>query len=300
GDGAGQHSYRKENVGKARHCRTPNPLQCPARRRADAEIHDTSPGRNRCAVTRPGRPDHGIQSYLDLLEQADLGDEALRQHIRALKPFVTSLSRIDEDGQELRYHTNRDDDQSLSDYSLANLEVIRDSLGDLSKVISAWKYRTIEFIEDRATNACTEKLSRRDLITIAKILPALARWKGPLFEEKKQQVQTRFNLSSREFCKAIDVIKNNREMKAIVGGETSLLYLPDHLVVWVVEQWRKLHPPRTGSDPGITVVTLDKRAAEAMKDHYCKRSEVVLALQVRLSDQQLAELEVIDSLGRNR
>src|SRR5208282_6690521 len=162
GDGAGQHSYRKENVGKARHCRTPNPLQCPARRRADAEIHDTSPGRNRCAVTRPGRPDHGIQSYLDLLEQADLGDEALRQHIRALKPFVTSLSRIDEDGQELRYHTNRDDDQSLSDYSLANLEVIRDSLGDLSKVISAWKYRTIEFIEDRATNACTEKLSRRD------------------------------------------------------------------------------------------------------------------------------------------
>ena len=38
----------------------------------------------------------------------------------------------------------------------------------------------------------------------------------------------------------------------------------------------------TGSDPGITVVTLDKTAAEAMKEHYRKRSEVVLALQTRL------------------
>ena len=34
-----------------------------------------------------------------------------------------TLSRIDRDGQELRYHLNSADDPSLSEYSLANLEV---------------------------------------------------------------------------------------------------------------------------------------------------------------------------------
>ena len=91
------------------------------------------------ALSSPGL-NHNVKKYLETLENADLGDEALRQHIRDLKPFVDSLSRIDVDGQGLRYHVRRDG-QSLSDYSLANLAVIRDSLIGLSKTMSALRYR---------------------------------------------------------------------------------------------------------------------------------------------------------------
>jgi HEPN domain-containing protein len=65
---------------------------------------------------------HDIRAHLQLLSDADLGDEELRRQVRALEPFVASLSRIDDDGQELRYHLNRDEERSLSTYSLANLE----------------------------------------------------------------------------------------------------------------------------------------------------------------------------------
>jgi len=64
-------------------------------------------------LSKSKRPDHDIQDYFELLERADLGDEALRQHLRDLKPFVESLSRIDKDGQGLRYHIRRDGGKSL-------------------------------------------------------------------------------------------------------------------------------------------------------------------------------------------
>lgn len=192
----------------------------------------------------------------------------------------------------------RDEGQSLSTYSLANLEVIRDGVADLSKVISDLKYRIIDFIEERSTKACTSRLSRRDLICIAKLMPPLDRWKEVIFDQKKQIVKSRFNLSNNEFSKAINVIKKNREMKALVGGETTLLYLPDDTVVWIIEQWRKLHPPRKAGDTPI-IETFDEKAFEAMVENSRVHAEVVSALGKRLTDQQIAELQAMYYLGRD-
>jgi hypothetical protein len=250
------------------------------------------------ALSSAGPRNHDIGAYLQRLNEADLGDEQLRQHIRTLQPFVASLARIDEDGQELRYHLNRDEDQSLSTYSLANLEVIRDSLADLSKVISGLKYRTIDFIDECATGACTKRVSRRDLICIAKLMPPLGRWKEAIFDEKKHNVMLRFNLSNTQFSKAIEVIKNNREMKALVGGETSLQYLPDDTIAWVIAQWRKVHMRRSDGE-APTIVTIDKMTFQAMIESSRVHKEVVSALQIYLTDEQLAELEAIYYLGRD-
>lgn len=246
-------------------------------------------------LSSPERLNHDIQNYLELLESADLGDEALREHIRDLKPFVESLSRIDKDGQGLRYHMRRDGEQSLSDYSLANLEVIRDGLASLSQVISALRHRIEDFVDERPTKANTKRLSRRDLMSIAGALPAVDRWKGPFFEVKKRRIKSRYNLTNDQFCEAINVIIDNREMKALVGGETSLLYLPDHMIISVVEKWRKLHPRRT--EPA-SIGKVDAGMIKEMKEHYRLQAEVVSALRTCLTDQQLAELEAICSLGR--
>jgi hypothetical protein len=241
---------------------------------------------------------HNIVAHLRLLKDANVGDEEVRSHVGALEPFVASLSRIDEDGQELRYHLNRDEDQSLSTFSLANLEVIRSSLADLSKVISDLKYRTSDFINERRTNACTNRVSRRDLMCIANLMPPLSRWREAIFDEKKEIAKSRFNLSNAQFSKAINVIKSSREMKALIGGETSLLYLPDDTIVWLIEQWRKLHPPRKAGD-SPTIETFDENALDAILADARDHAEVVSALQVYLTDQQIAELEAIYYLGRD-
>jgi len=247
-------------------------------------------------LSRPVPRNHDISAYQQLLSGADLGDEELRKHVRALEPFVQSLARIDEDGQELRYHVNRDEIQSLSTYSLANLEVIRDSLDALSEIISDLKYRILDFIDERGTVARTTRLSRQDLICIAKLMPPFGRWKEKVFDEKKQIILSRYSLSSNEFSKAIDVIKNNREMKALLGKETSLLYLPDEMLLWVVRQWRKLHPIREGGASNI--VAVNKATIQAIIEN--SENEVVSALRIYLTNEQLAELQAIYYFGRDK
>ncbi len=246
-------------------------------------------------LSNPKRPDHDIQSYLELLERVNLGDEALRKHLSDLKPFVESLSRIDKDGQGLRYHIRRDGSRSLSDYSLANLETVRDALSNLSKVLLALRHRVEELVDERSTKAHTSKLSRRDLMSIAEALPPIDSWNRLSFEIKKRRIKSQYHLSEDEFLEAISVIKANLEMKARVGEETTLLYLPDDLIISIVEKWRKLHPRQT--EPAAVVKVNAETIKKIMEtDHL--RGEIITALETCLTDLQLAELEAICSLGR--
>ena len=242
---------------------------------------------------------HDILSLWKLLNTADISDEEIRTQLRDLEPFVQSLSRIDDDGQELRYHRNKGQVASLATYSLVNLEVIRASLDRLSNIIDKLRYRTLDFLDELAGNACTLHLSRCDLMIIAKTLPPLSSWKEEIFGEKKETIKERFGLSNTQFSKALDAIKANREMKAVLGGETSLHYLTDEIVISVMTQWRKIHP-RKEPNALPSAVTLDGAMFEEMAEKVRLEDEVASAVKARLTDRQLAELETIYYLGRDR
>jgi hypothetical protein len=149
---------------------------------------------------------HDIKGHLDHLVAADVADEAIREHLKSLERFVVSLDRIDEDGQELRYHVNRDGETSLKGESLANIVVIRDSLKELSSVIDGFMHRTIDFVAERKSGTHTSRCSRADLREITDMMPPLAEWSGEAFTAAKDAVKERFALSNTQFSKAIDAI----------------------------------------------------------------------------------------------
>jgi len=247
-----------------------------------------------------GRHDHNIKEYWDRLHAASPGDEKLLQTIQAMKPFVDSLSRIDDDGQELRYHLNRSDDPSLAAYSLANLEIIRASLSELSEIISVLKYRTMSFLDERGTGTFTSRCSRRDLLTVAQLMPRREFWRDALFDTQKTLVKARFNLSNTQFSKALDVILSNREMKAILGVESELLHISDDELVWVVEQWRRIHPPKDEDGLVLGTAHFDAAWLEGMKEHLAIRNEVIVAVEERMTEDELADIEAIYYLARDR
>jgi hypothetical protein len=137
---------------------------------------------------------HDILSHWALLQAGELGDEALRHYVTALERYVTSLSEIDDDGQELRYSENRDGQKSLADRSLANIEVIRASLDGLSEVMTQLKYRLLDLAHERATGSYTAQCSRRDLLEIARILPERSNWRDPAFAGAKAEAMRRISL----------------------------------------------------------------------------------------------------------
>jgi hypothetical protein len=250
-------------------------------------------------MTREGRPHHKIKAYWDGLNAAALGDEQLSRMIDALKPFVDSLSRIDDDGQELRYHLNRFADPSLADYSLANLEVIRASLVELSEIISILKNRVLCFIEERQAGLFTERCSRRDLLAIAQLIPRREFWATSFFDQQKALVKARFKLSNKEFSDALNAIQSSRDTKAIIGLETDLLHLSDDDIVWITEQWRRLHPASEEVSRLLGPGDIDDAFLEAMMKEDTTRRDVVADIDKRITADKLAEIEAIYYLGRD-
>lgn len=250
------------------------------------------------AIPHGHRPDHDIQSHFDLLVGSKVGDEKLREGLAALERFVVSLARIDDDGQELRYHVTRSGEISLKGESLANIAIIRTSLKELSSVIDVLKNRMIDFVRERHSKTFTTRCSRRDLLEITKMLPAMTEWKTAVFGEAKEAIKVRFDISNTQFSKAVDVIKTSREMKAMLGGETDLLSLSDDKAVRVIEEWRKLHPPRIDGK-GDAVINGEDITLEEIQEDIATKKDVLAALLEELSSDDIADLEALFYLGRD-
>lgn len=77
----------------------------------------------------------------------------------------------------------------------------------------------------------TEKLSRKQLEEIAHLLPPGDQWTTPIFDEKKDLIIRKYRLPSRKaFNRAVEVIKNHREFRAIIGDEQRLPYLTEDAI----------------------------------------------------------------------
>lgn len=158
---------------------------------------------------------HDILGHYKFLQGARLGDELLAEILSKLEPFVTSLSQIDEDGQELRYHENRDGKRSLDEHGITSLIIIRDSLAALQKVLGELKRRLRELRFERQGGFFLPDLSRRDLIEIAKKLPDRANWGDLRFDDIREALTTRFGIGNREYSEALNLIQKKSRGAAV-------------------------------------------------------------------------------------
>ena len=243
------------------------------------------------------RQSHDIRAYWDRLDKARLGDKKMLKTISALEPFVNSLDRIDKHGQGLRYHVSQLGEPSLPDHPLANLEVIRTSLGELTSLIEVLRNRVLCFLDERATGTFTNRCSRHDLLVIAQLVPRHDNWRSALFDAQRLAVKARFNIGSKAFSDALHAIQRSRETKALIGLESDLLHLKDEDVIWLAEQWRRLHPSPDDSNGGV--VDFADASFEEMMEGFATRKAVIDEVAERLSADQLADIQAVFYLGRN-
>lgn len=243
------------------------------------------------------RKNHDLRYHWNLLQRGPLGDEALRGHVAALEPYVASLSEIDEDGQELRYSERRKGEKSLAGRRLANIEVIRASLGRLSRAMADLKNRVLDLLHERTTGSCTPECSRRDLLETARMLPNRSDWGEPAFLEAKASMMARFGVTGRGFSKGLKIIENNREMRVLIGLTTDLAHISAEKLLFAVEQWARLDPARTtGDDPRI--VGIGDLDANDIAEHSRTAAAVNAAILEALTSDEIADLETIFYIGR--
>jgi hypothetical protein len=244
-------------------------------------------------------PNHDILSHWKHLNGAGLGDVALRGLIAELEPFVVSLAKIDDDGQELRYPTNQDGKKSLDRLAVVNLPHIRRSLKAMSDVLIRLKHRIYDLGDERGTGAHTKDCSREDLQTIAEMLGDHATWVEDSFNEKKAAVREKFGLSSGKFSDAVTRIRTSRPLATLVGLETPLTYLTDEKAVFALTRWAETYPPQV-YDPKDLGTDYFERSWEKMREHQRVTKAFIDAIIAELSDEDLADIEVLFYIGRGR
>ncbi|WP_336080596.1 hypothetical protein [Thalassospira sp. CH_XMU1448-2] len=202
---------------------------------------------------------HDIKSHFEFLIDAQIEDECLRGILESLRPYLESLSQVDDDGQQFRYHETRDGERSLDGKSLINIKVLYDGLLKLKTILDELKYRSDSYVSEFKTGTNTSRLSREDLYKIAKLLPLRSNWDNSDFDKVKEKIKVRFNLSNRQFSKAIDVIESQRELGSIIGIETKAKFITDDKAFRLCEGWCGAHS-EVERDPCTSVNFSDKES----------------------------------------
>lgn len=252
----------------------------------------------RAGILGDGHPkNHDIASHLAFLKSKAIPDELFRERLSVLQPYVDSLAQIDDDGQELRFHENRDGQRSMEGRALANIAVIRESLGTLQDALKNLKNRSYSLCDEWRTGTRTTHCSRRDLVEIAGMLPKRENWASAEFDECKRKIKERFALGNRQFSLALNKIQENRGLSGFIGIETDLTHLSDAKAVWLIEQWDNLHPPRTKADDlGIDYFRLDRAA---MPQRVGDDAKVHEAIMRELTEDEFADAETVFYLARD-
>jgi len=178
----------------------------------------------------PHKFNHDIDALFECICEIKLGDKELQSLMLKIEPYVRSLSRIDRKGEEFRYHKTRDDQISLSELSIVNLKVISVSLTKLYELTDTLQECLRRISLERREGSHTSALSRRDLKSIANMLPDRDEWRESIFGTLKEKIIEDYKLSNREFSKALDLIQVNRAMMPLIGLECSLISLDDKKV----------------------------------------------------------------------
>lgn len=249
------------------------------------------------AVGARHRSNHDILSHWTHLRDARVGDASIRTLVSELEPFVVSLAKIDNDGQELRYAENSHGQKSLGGIAIVNLSHIRTSLESMSRILERLKDRVFDLEAERSTGSYTPECSRGDLKEIAAMIGERTSWKDKGFDEKKAAVCARFDLSNRKFSNAVNKILQSRELATLVGIETELTYLKDEKAVFALEQWLKANPERTiePADAGIDYFHRDRDKFEEYNRLAGELRETIID---GLSIEELSDLETLFYIGR--
>jgi len=274
------------------------PILYNTRHGVELALKDAVRDLHRMGLLREGPAiDHDVALPWRLLNEGRFGDETLREIITTLEPYVLSLSRVDADGQSFRYARRTDEEISMADRSLVNLQRIRDSLAPLNEQLRSLQWRVAELFEERATGSFTTECSRRDLVAIARRLPPRSEWASDAFDIARAAVREQYGLSSNAFTRALNVIQTNREMGRIIGLEFALAHLSDDKVLRVLELWGPIWPLRAPRAPG-PILLAEMMSLEAIQEAARVQTAADTALLLELGDDELADLETVYQLGR--
>ncbi len=225
-------------------------------------------------------------------------DSRLTPELQKIDGLVRECAEIDRNGQVFRYPHSKKNDRHLVAQRLINFVSLHRGWVLLKEGLDII-FRLVETLKDEYSRCTfTAKLSRHQLCLISSLLPPRGEWGSPKFQETKLNTMMSFQLSGREFSKALKIIEAHREFAPRIGIEIPLIGFDEDVWRWLVKAWLYQYPERakdyqegSGADSHSDKVDEDDEIDES--NLFSRRREIWVGAREKVSAEFLAALNAL-------
>ena len=238
-----------------------------------------------------------------------LMDRRYRKVVELLDRDVMDFAEIDATGQVFRYPYGRENQKHLTELAIINLGVLWKKFGGLIDNLRTLNYTGRSLKDEYRFKTYTAHLSRFDLVCIAYRLPPKHNWDSEEFDDAKKAIRERFGLSSNEFGRAVNLIKDNVELAAIIEAPRPLLHANAGHLQTFFDAWCELHNLDvvrgwySGGSKDVEALLADRQTHDEFIEEILeldrKRSELWPRLASELTPEAFAEVEALLYFSRD-
>ncbi|MCZ3384907.1 hypothetical protein O3S68_21735 [Kosakonia sp. SOY2] len=250
---------------------------------------------------------HSIKKLWETTNEiAQKTDIRLHYITSQITPYILDFIAIDDTAQTFRYPESNVGTTHLEQTPIINLVRFIYFFKKLKKGLQEIINITLELKNEYKTGTFTDKLSRRDLIKLAKCLGKREDWASTLTSDKKKILKLKFNLgSNKQLSKAIEKIQNNRYLSSLIGIEIPLKFLDRNTLILFKRVWYKLYfryslqHNNVFSDPLSDLGTsLSEVNVEEMVAYLEFKKKLTTTYLPLFSEEHLADLTTLIIMGR--
>jgi hypothetical protein len=167
-------------------------------------------------------------------------DWRYKKVIEPLDSVISDFAEVDSTGQVFRYPFGRENQKHLTELAIINLLVLQEKFRALVADLKTLNYQG-EFLGDEYRHKTyTRHLSRFDLLCVAYQLPPRAEWRTDAFTVAEAALRAHYNLSSKQFTLALNLIQANIEMGAIIDAPFEFKFLTPAQLQLFFDSWCKI------------------------------------------------------------
>jgi len=228
-------------------------------------------------------------------------DARYRVHIEGLEEYVRDIADLDATGQVFRYPFDTENNKHLVEVSVINVLVLKQRFEELVERLRHLAVFNDDVLDEYRWGTFTSKLSRAQLVEIARALPPRAQWTGPGFDAAKAAIKQTYGLSSNDFSRAICQIEKRHEIAILIDLELKIPGLSAEALETFFDQWTKIHSLKAlRAPPEPLIIGSGEVGLEKMLEWRQKRDDCAAALLGAILPQAFAALDALFYFNREQ
>lgn len=165
-------------------------------------------------------------------------DKRYEKFIQELDSYIVDIAMVDSTGQVFRYPMSTENNRHLVEVNTISLHILQRRFKELELLLNNLNYFNESLLEEYRYGTYTKKLSRLDILNLAKRLPLKKEWKDKL---DKKKLQDDFEISGRELSNALNMIQNHYEFSQLIGLNIELRYTSINDLILFFNVWMQIH-----------------------------------------------------------